>query len=276
MIIIPIRFGFTGKSPVTWRNQNTTRTTMERLNVTVLTSNSKSTSGDLVIAGYILLKAPRTTHRVRYLQSLRSKLPDTTPAFDLRFHQRTPLEQDISHLAVECGENHVHTLSQALLNILDGSGVGIYIPRFAFSEMSNEQALRLFQTHDTFIKALSFIPLSPLILNLDTLRTEYFPDGSKTERSVREWAATLRTPDGSSSARCDVVNGGYDQKAYLLMSPEHEETIRTEFEAYRRRVFPFRQREERFRENRSTACSYPTQSQGNCKSSIHGTTFSAL
>jgi hypothetical protein len=249
MIIIPIRFGFHGKSPVTWRNQNSTKLKMQRLNTNVLTSNSKSTSGNLTIAGYILLKAPRTTHRVRYLQHLRSKLPDTTPTFDIRFHQRTPLEQDINHLAVECGENHVHPLSQALLNILDGSGVGIYIPRFAFSEMSTEQALKMFQTHDTFIKALSYISLSPLITNLDTLRTEYFSDGSKKERSVREWAATIMKKDGSTTARCDVVNGGYDQKAYLLMPPENEEVVQRAFEDYRRRVFPFRQREERFREN---------------------------
>jgi hypothetical protein len=83
MVIVPIHFGFTGRTSVNWRNHTKTKSALDRNNVTVSISNSKSTSGKLVIAGYILLKAPRTTHRVRYLQSLRSKLPDATPAFDI-------------------------------------------------------------------------------------------------------------------------------------------------------------------------------------------------
>jgi len=48
---------------------------------------------------------------------------------------------------------------------------------------------------------------------------------------------------------CDVVNGGYDQQSYLVFPPQHEASIRSEFNDYRRRVFPFTQREERFRES---------------------------
>ena len=203
----------------------------------------------MVIAGYILLKAPRTTHRVRYLQSLRSKLSDTTPAFDILFHRRTPMEQEINHLVVQCGENHVHPLSQALLTILDGSGAGVYIPRFAFASMSTEKAIKLFENHDSYIKALRFIPLSPLINNLDTLRVEHFPDGTTMERTVRDWASTILSTDGTEPVHCDVVNGGYDQKSYLLMAPQHEVAVKVAFEEYRRRVFSFRQREERFRES---------------------------
>ncbi|KAI2500342.1 hypothetical protein MHU86_14150 [Fragilaria crotonensis] len=249
MIIIPLRFGFTGRTSTSWRNQNTTKSALDRNNVTVGFSNSKSTSGKLVISGYILLKAPRTTHRLRYLQSLRTKLSENTPAFDILLHRRTPLEQEINHLVVQCGENHVHPLSQALLATVDGSGAGVYIPRFAFARMSREQAMSLFEKHDSYIKALRFVALSPMINNLDTIRTEYFQDGTKVERSVRDWAATIMSPDGTESAHCDVVNGGYDQKSFLLMPPQYEATVRSAFEDYRRRIFPFTQREERFREN---------------------------
>ncbi|KAI2496014.1 hypothetical protein MHU86_18487 [Fragilaria crotonensis] len=248
MVIVPLRFGFTGKNSSSWRNHQRTKAALARNNVTVGMSNSKSTSGKLVIAGYILLKAPRTTHRLRYLQSLRSKLPDTTPAFDILLYRRTPLEQDINHLVVQCGEHHVHPLSQALLTSLDGSGAGVYIPRFAFASMSREQAMILFEKHDSYIKALRFIPLSPMINNLDTIRTEHFPDGTTIERSVRDWASTILSADGKESAHCDVVNGGYDQKSFLLMAPQHEATVKAAFEDYRRRVFPFTLREERFRE----------------------------
>jgi hypothetical protein len=65
----------------------------------------------------------------------------------------------------------------------------------------------------------------------------------------RDWAANIMSTDGSEPAHCDVVNGGFDQKAYLLMAPQHEAAVKASFEAYRSRVFPFRQREERFRDS---------------------------
>lgn len=213
-----------------------------------LTPRRQSTSGDSVILGYILLKAPRTTHRTRFLQSLRSKLPDMTPFFDIFFHRRTPFDQDINHLVVQCGKNHVHSLSQTLLSALDGSGAGVYVPRFAFAKMTTDDARILFEKHDSHIKSLQYIQLSPMINNLDTIRTELFPDGTKMERTTRDWAASILSAEGNKSAHVDVVNGGYDQKSFLLMAPQHEAMARQAFEEYRRRVFPFSIREERFRE----------------------------
>ena len=63
------------------------------------------------------------------------------------------MEQEINHLVVQCGENHVHPLSQALLTILDGSGAGVYIPRFAFASMSTEKAIKLFENHDNIYQS---------------------------------------------------------------------------------------------------------------------------
>jgi hypothetical protein len=99
-IIIALRFGFTDKPSFYWKNQSRVQEAITRNKVSLMFSNSKSTSGDHVISGYILLKAPRTTHRTRFLQSLRSKLPATTPFFDIFLHRRTPFDQDINHLVV--------------------------------------------------------------------------------------------------------------------------------------------------------------------------------
>ncbi|KAI2495176.1 hypothetical protein MHU86_19361 [Fragilaria crotonensis] len=63
-----------------------------------------------------------------------------------------------------------------------------------------------------------------------------------------DWAASIVSAEGNESAHVDVVNGGYDQKSFLLMAPQHEDTVRKAFEEYRRRVFPFSIREERFRD----------------------------
>ena len=105
LAIIPLCYGFSGENPSNWRNSAETRaTTLTRHNATVSISNSttgSSTSGDLVISGYILLKAPMTTHRLRYLQSLRMQPPDATLPFDILLHKRSPTDELIPHLAVQ-------------------------------------------------------------------------------------------------------------------------------------------------------------------------------
>ena len=247
LVVIATRFGFNSKNPTPWRNNPNTTNNLNLHKATVAISNSKSVGGKHVVAGYILLKAPNLTHRVRYLQYLRGQLPDATPYFDIFLHRQTPLEQKIDHLAILCGERYVHSLSQALLNFLDGSKIGVYLPRFAFESMSTEQIQTVFAKHDAYVKSLRMIPLAPFITNIDTLRSEHFPNGTTKERSTREWCLSLTEVDSTTSIKCDVVNGGYDQKAYMLVPPQHYERVLSEFSDYKGRVFPFRQREERFR-----------------------------
>ncbi|KAI2490879.1 hypothetical protein MHU86_23702 [Fragilaria crotonensis] len=248
LIIIPVRFGFNYTNSTIWRNRTNTKNNLALHNATVSISNSKSTGGKNVIAGYILLKAPNLTHRVRYHQFLRSKLPEATPHFDLLLHRETPLDQRIDHLVIQCGERFVHSVSQALLNYLTGRNVGVYIPRFAFESMTQEAISALFQKHDAYVKSLKMIPLAPFITNIDTLRTEQFETGEKIDRSTREWASALTLPNSdTSTVKCDVVNGGFDQKAYLLISQIHYDFVISEFAAYKKRVFPFSKREEQFR-----------------------------
>jgi hypothetical protein len=248
-VVVPIRFGFAGQTPSNWRNTERTKATMEKYNATVSFSNSATTSGKLVVAGYILLKAPMTTHRLRYLQSLRKALPENTPPFDILLHKRTPTEQFMPHLVVQCGESHVHSLSEALATILTGIQSALYIPRFVFERMSGDEASTLFASHDSYVKALNWLPLSPLLSNLDRVRKEYYADGIVKERTTRDWAKSIRTLDGSEYAQCDVVNGGTDQLCYLLFPPKDKDAATKALEEYRRRLYPFTQREAKFRED---------------------------
>ena len=248
-VVIPLRFGFSSSTPATWRNLQSTRSKLETHDATVSFSNCTSISGDLTIAGYILLKAPMTTHRLRYLQSLRQMLPPTTPPFDILLHKRTPFDQQIPHLVVQCGNKTVHTLSEALANILTGDGSSLYIPRFALSQMSELESSALFTTHDVHVKSLRWLTLNPLLSNLDKPRKEYNSDGTIVERTTREWARTIKNMDGTSSAQCDVVNGGIDQLSYLLFLPQHTEAATTALESYRRLLYPYTQRESKFRDS---------------------------
>ena len=97
--------------------------------------------------------------------------------------------------------------------------------------MNDTDAEDLFKTHDVHVKSLRWLPLFPLISNLDKPRKEYNPDGSSIERSTREWARSIKNLEGSGLAQCDVVNGGTDQLCYLLFTPEHAEAA----EEYRTR-----------------------------------------
>ena len=91
--------------------------------------------------------------------------------------------------------------------------------------------------------------LFPLLSNLDRVRKEYNTDGTVTERTTREWARSIKTLDGSAYAQCDVVNGGGDQRCYLLFPPTDKEAAQKALDAYRRRLYPFTQREAKFRED---------------------------
>ena len=145
----------------------------------------------------------------------------------------------------------MHSLSEALLaTILTGTQSAlVYIPRFAFEQMTpDDAASALFTSHDEYVKALNRLSLHPLLSNLDQVRKEYNSDGSITERtSTRDWTRNIRTTDGQGYAQCDVVNGGTDQLCYLLFPPKDKDAAQAALDAYRRRLYPFTQREAQFR-----------------------------
>jgi hypothetical protein len=178
--------------------------------------------------------------------SPRQLLPESTAPFDILLHKKSPSDQLIPHLAVQCGDSHVHALSESLATILTGDRSALYIPRFVFAQMSGEDAAELFQTHDKHVKSLCWLFLSPMLSNLDRTRKEYNPDGISIARTTREWARNIKASDGNY-AQCDVVNGGTDQKCYLLFPPYHEQAANVALEEYRKRLYPFTQREARFR-----------------------------
>jgi hypothetical protein len=220
-ITVQIRFSFFGKTPANWRNSTSIKEKLAKYDVTVAISNSTSTSGKLMIAGYILLKAPRTTHRLRYLQHLRKTLPENTPPFDILLHNRSPASNEVTpHLAVQCGKKHVHVLSEVLCPVLTGNNSALYMPRSLISDMPDDKVIAFFKQHDAYCKNLRSHPLSPLLRNLDKPRKEYNPNGSlSTERTAREWAWSLK-PNNTDPGHFDVVNGGPDQLAYLIFPSE--------------------------------------------------------
>ena len=237
-IIFGARVCFAAKTPSQWKNKERTRMTLKANQVSIHISNSSTKSGKIVTAGYILLKAARTTHRTRFLQSLRLKLPSEAPFFDILQFQRTPMEQKITHLVVQCGENHVSPLSKALSEILTGHNSSLYLPRIALAKLSPAQISSYFEMQDKYSKSLKSLALFPTLTNLDKPRKEYYEDGSIVERSTRDWATTIFLGQTDMSARSEVVNGGFDHKAYLLVPTQHFAVAQEHLRQYRSIMLP--------------------------------------
>ena len=245
-IVFGVRFCF-NQSPIAWKAAEPVTSAMQKFHINVSVSNSTCDSGKLIIAGYLLLKAPNTTHRHRYLQYLQSNLPDTAPFFDIVRLRKTPMDQDILHLGIQCGEKHLTALCQVLSQFLTGHGTALFLPRHIFGAMPEEEIRRHFEFHDNYIKSLRPLPLSPFVSNLDRVRTEYYSDGSTIERTTRQWASSIQTTNGNTSALCDVVNGGPDRKAYLLVPRHYYSDVQHQYRAYKLSLQPIEQREARFR-----------------------------
>lgn len=248
-IIFGARVCFAATFPGQWRQKARTAQVLKDYQLDLRISNSTTSSGKIVTAGYLLFKAPRTTHRSRFLQSLRLRLPSETPFFDILLFHRTPMEQKINHLVVQCGENHVSPLSKALSALLTGRNSALFLPRLALSRLTPAQIGSYFDMHDRYTKSLKSIPLFPMLSNLDKPRKEYLADGTILERSTRDWAATIFEEATDLSAKCEVVNGGFDQKAYLLVPAPHFSTVSDQFRQYRLRLNPIERREARFRDS---------------------------
>ena len=154
LYVFGFRFGFTTRNPVAWKSQEGTKATFRTHHVWATVHNSSCTSGDLVHAGYILMKALNTTHRIRYLQHLRNRLPENTPFFDVVLAKRTPADQSIHHLVIECGENHVTTLSKSISALLTGSDGAIFHPRVVLGNLTKAQISKYFTAHENYVKSL--------------------------------------------------------------------------------------------------------------------------
>jgi hypothetical protein len=240
-----MRVCFSDIPPQRWLSEAKTKPNLKEHKIRLSVSNSACDSEKLITAGFTFLKHPSMTHRHRYLQSLRSELPESTPHFEILMHRKTPDDEVVPHLAVRCGEKHILGLTEILSSHLCGvkrsicwqtcvSGNG---SRNGETALCDSEAIYCITDQNSYI---------PLMMNVDRNQQEHTPNGNVIERSMRQWAETL-TDDKGVSMQCNVENGGNDRNAYLLAPRHHSEAVKISYREYRERVHPFKQREERFR-----------------------------
>ena len=247
LFIFGARFCF-NTNPVKWKN-STKQSVLKTANLQVQVSNSISTSGNLAIAGYILLKAPNATHRHRYVQHLIRQLPENTPYFDVVRLVKTPMDQIMPHLAIQCGENHVAPLCQALSNHLTGRNKALFIPRYVLSAMPDTQITQHFEAHTNWVRSLTALPLAPMVSHIDQPRREYNSDGTITVRSAREWASSLKLSNSKASALCDIENGTSDRKTSLLVPKHYLKEATAQLREYKMRLSPPSHRQARYKDS---------------------------
>jgi len=232
--------------PSKWLKHPDTKRNLAHHHVELSISNASSDSGDITTAGYIFFKHPTFTQRFFYLKELRRKLPPATPFFDISLLRKTPTGRTVPHLIVKCGENHVGALTEILSTYLDGTETSVFLGRLLISKMETDEVDAVFQTHADFITSIRCLSLSPVIQNLDRVRTEYRNDGNIL-RTARMWAKTLTDEDGNS-LKCDAENGGDNQRAQLLVPANKLNIARQAIIAYKESISPFSVRENNFME----------------------------
>ncbi len=108
-------------------------------------------------------------------------------------------------------------LASALSAHLTGKGCAFFLPRLAFAKLTNGHFKKYFDMHQSYVRSLRSIKLSPAISNLDVSRLEKFPYDTVVGRTTRELATSRTLADGKTSAPCDVVHGSSDKQVYLLV-----------------------------------------------------------
>jgi hypothetical protein len=237
--------------PRMWLKNPDTKRTLEYHNVELSISNASRDSGNITTAGYIFFKHPTLTHRLFYLKELRRKLPPATPFFDISILRKTPTGRTVPHLIVKCGENHVGALTEIPSTYLNGQETSVFLGRLLISKMETEEVDAIFQTHADFVTSIRCLSLSPVVQNLDRVRTEYRKDGNIL-RTARMWAKTLIDNDGHS-LKCDAENGGNNQRAQLLVPVHNLNKARKALLEYKESRSPFSVREHQFTERISQA-----------------------
>ena len=97
--VFGLRITMRDQSPAAWITDSRTNNIMTNENLRVNISNSKCDSGEIVVAGHLLLKHPEHTHKIFYLMALRRQLPEATPFFDIGHMSTAPNGKFITWLS---------------------------------------------------------------------------------------------------------------------------------------------------------------------------------
>ena len=225
-----------GGAPGQWINNQSTQAALFKNHAEVSISNATSDSGDVIIAGYVILKDPIDTHRQYYCSHLHEMFP-TLPYFDIGVHRRTPQGVENPHLVIRCGEKVAAQLSANLTVNLNGiDSTAMFISREHVMNAPSEEDRGIFETQASYMNTIERISMSPHITHLDCIRLENKSATSpQIERSTRQWAAALKDSSGKST-QCNVECGARNRQVFLLVPAHHTALARQEINLYLARL----------------------------------------
>ena len=162
-IIVLLRFGSAGKSSFMWNNQSSVQEAFAQNKVTVMFSNSKSTSGDPVILGYIR----STLHNSSHPFPTKSKKP-ASRYYPFLWYLSPSMYPFWTRHKSYCGP-----MQKKSCPFLESDSAlwigwiwrGCLCSKISFAKMTSAEATALFKKHDSYIKSLWYVQLSPTTIN---------------------------------------------------------------------------------------------------------------
>ena len=140
------------------------------------------------------------------------------PEFDIKLRHKDPLGIKAPILIIRCGTTVATKVAEILCTTLNGQGdsTEIFISKLGLgaTKISREETLTsLYGKHHSFVRDCVHLPFKTA-RNIDSIRTEYFDDGTTCERSPRIWARSLKIDDQHQGI--DLANGASDGLAVLI------------------------------------------------------------
>jgi len=198
------------------------------------------TQGDIVHVGDILLKDATVTHRAHYKSFLsKCKLPADMPEFDIKLRHKDPLGVKAPILIIRCGTTVATKVAEIFCQTLNGQGDSkeIFISKLGLgaSKISRETLTSLYGKHHSFVRDSVHLQFKTA-RNIDSIRTEYFDDGTTCERSPRNWARSLTLDDQHQGI--DLANGAADGLAVLIAPGDVADFAKEQLRLYELRQYP--------------------------------------
>ena len=198
------------------------------------------TQGDIVHVGDILLKDATVTHRAHYKSFLsKCKLPDDMPEFDIKLRHKDPLGVKAPILIIRCGTTVANKVAEIFCQTLNGQGDSreIFISKLGLgaSKISRATLTSLYEHHHSYVRESVQLPFKTA-RNIDSIRTEYFDNGTTCERSPRDWARSLQLDDQYQGI--DLANGAADGRAVLIAPAEVADFAKEQLRLYEIRQYP--------------------------------------
>jgi hypothetical protein len=135
--------------------------------------------------------------------------------------------------------NSGNKVAEIFCQILNGQGDSkeIFISKLGLgaSKISRETLTSLYRQHHSFVRDSVHLQFKNA-RNIDSIRTEYFDNGTTCEQSPRNWARSLKLNDQYQGI--ELANGAWDGLAVLIAPGDVADFAKEQLQLYELQQYP--------------------------------------